>query len=433
MTHPLIRHPLRLLAGIAFILWWPFRWIWRGWWNGLTAFGKYLLTAFLVAAAASLVSLNIPIFHYSVTMLFLFVGAFFYSRLFCPRLILTANCPRTVKAGEKCTVSAKLQNVNSISGYEIITGFDRAPRHITVLDCDAIAIGGRDSATTELKFIPEERGRYLLGNLNAFTLFPFGLFRRQVNVRNSGPSEISITALPKFHRIEHLDLPFKRKTDEGIKLAERSGQSNEYFGSRDYRPGDSVRRFDHRAWGRLGAPTVREYEMEHRDSSVLFLDTTLPHAATRRRSPQFEAAVSITAALADYLCEQNRLDGCLLCGRRSVHEPGASVTLEDMLEALGIVEHETESGFEPSAAQVVESTSSRFVLVLLAWDEPRRALVKRLLERGSRVKVVLVSEEQVNETESREPELPPGNLHPDNLCVTWLHPEKISSGEATSV
>jgi hypothetical protein len=104
-----------------------------------------------------------------------------------------------------------------------------------------------------------------------------------------------------------------------------------------------------------------------------------------------------------------------------------------MLEALGIVEHETESGFEPSAAQVVESTSSRFVVVLLAWDEPRRALVKRLLERGSRVKVVLVSEEQVNETESREPELPPGNLHPDNLCVTWLHPEKISSGEATSV
>ncbi|MDA1143021.1 MAG: DUF58 domain-containing protein [Planctomycetota bacterium] len=429
MVHPFIRHPMRLLAGVASTIFWPLRWVCRRGWYGLTAFGKYLLVAFLVAAAASLVSLHIPIFYLSVTLLFMFTGAFFYAWFFSPRLGLAAKCPQTVTAGETCTLVAELENMNSVTGYEIFTGFNEVPRHITLLECGPIAIGGRDSATFKLEIVPEFRGRYLLGELKAFTLFPFGFFRWQISAPSSNASSTSITVLPQFHRLEHLELPFNRDDSIGLKLAKRSGQSIEYFGSRDYRPGESVRRFEHRAWARLGKPAVREYELENRDSIVLFLDTCLPKAGrtTRRRSEKFEAAVSITAALADHLSEQNRMDGCLICGKNSIHEPGGSITLNAMLEALCTVEHETNSVFEPSASRVAESECSRFVIVLLDWDGARRELVKRLIDRGAQAKVVLVSEEHVDEYNLTE------DLHSDNLNFITIEAKKICSGEATSI
>ena len=74
----------------------------------------------------------------------------------------------------------------------------------------------------------------------------------------------------------------KRYQPGGIALTSHIGESPEYIGNRDYRPGDSLRRIDPRAWARLATPIVREYSEEYYCRIALVLDTYVPTALHKR-------------------------------------------------------------------------------------------------------------------------------------------------------
>ena len=105
----------------------------------------------------------------------------------------------------------------------------------------------------------------------------------------------------------------------GIALTSNIGESPEYIGNREYVPGEPVRRIDFRSWARLGKPVVREFQEEYYCRIALVLDTHVvpkmtwgsferwaegwyfPYEQGPEEFPELEAAVSMTAALADAL------------------------------------------------------------------------------------------------------------------------------------
>ena len=136
--------------------------------------------------------------------------------------------------------------------------------------------------------------------VRAFSTFPLNLYRTP-----AGQSEPwTLLILPNFHPLQGIDVPIgARYQPGGIALTSNLGESPEYIGNREYVSGDSIRHIDFRAWARLSMPAVREYQEEYYCRIALVLDTFTgkEHAPSPDGFPDFEAAVSLTAAVADAL------------------------------------------------------------------------------------------------------------------------------------
>jgi uncharacterized protein (DUF58 family) len=159
--------------------------------------------------------------------------------------------------------------------------------------------GPGDRVHAEAVLRPLRRGPVRLVSLELSTAFPFGLLRKIV--RFTQPGEVLIHPEVRPLRAELLS----RVTAGGIggnRLSSEAGGSDDFFGVREYRPGDSIRRI---AWKRL-AGTGRLATIE-RSRSVpprvrVLLDLRTPTASLRIGADEDgrtleEAAIVLAASL----------------------------------------------------------------------------------------------------------------------------------------
>ena len=68
---------------------------------------------------------------------------------------------------------------------------------------------------------------------------------------------------PRFYSMESFQLPLGRRYQPGgIPLASHTGDSLEFMGTREYRPGDPIKHIHWRSWARVGKPVVMEFQEE---------------------------------------------------------------------------------------------------------------------------------------------------------------------------
>lgn len=203
----------------------------------------------------------------------------------------------------------------------------------------------------------------------------------------------SLLVLPRRFPVPRLDLPGLRKHHpQGVHLAASVGDSEEFLSLRDYRPGDSLRRISWKSWARTGKPVVREYEEEFYVRHALVLDSFgLPFA-----SPLFEKAVSLAASYAASVRTQESLLDLLFVGAKAycVSAGRGQGSTESLLEILASVPISQDKSFDLLANAVLERAPyiSGSILVLVAWDEARQGLVKRLRALGMPLEVFLLWE-----------------------------------------
>ncbi|MHC5024590.1 MAG: DUF58 domain-containing protein [Planctomycetota bacterium] len=106
-------------------------------------------------------------------------------------------------------------------------------------------VGPRETVHGEAVFWPVRRGEVQFDRLRVWTTFPFGIFRRSRTI--SRPQHTLI--YPRLFELRRgvLDSVTPRGP-VGIRVSQRSGGGDDYYGMREYRPGDSMR---HIAWKRL--------------------------------------------------------------------------------------------------------------------------------------------------------------------------------------
>jgi uncharacterized repeat protein (TIGR01451 family) len=240
-----------------------------------------------------------------------------------------------------------------------------------------LAPGGETQA--RLTLTPRHRGRVTFTGTTVARREPLGLARALRPVR--GPDTLVI--LPRRYSLPPLALPGSRRYQRGgIALATSVGDSEEFVGLRDYRAGDALKRIHWRSWARAGRPVVREHQDEFFVRHALVLDTVSVTA-----TPLFEEAVSVAASFACAVGTQDSLLDLLFVGPEAYAvTAGRSVGHVDrLLEVLAAVRPCADRPFQALARLVLERQPalSGAVCILLAWDEPRRALVHRLRALGT--------------------------------------------------
>ena len=284
----------------------------------------------------------------------------------------------------------------------------RLPRSAEPVPLKSLSPG--ESVTLKLEMTPRRRGRLELAGVTVGRVEPLGLVKRPIRV----PAPARITALPRRYRVPDISAAGRRKFQQGgVSLASSVGDSEEFIGLRDYRDGDPLHKVHWKSFARRGKPVVREYQDEFFERHALLLDTG-------RRAGEdavFEEAVAVAASFVYTVDTRECLLDLLFVGDKvHAYTTGRGQTsAEHLLEVLAGLAPSDAGDFAAlaRAARTRAGQLSSVVLLLVEWDDERRALGESLLASGLQVRCMLICED-------RPAELP--------LWVHPLYPGKIEAG-----
>lgn len=232
------------------------------------------------------------------------------------------------------------------------------------------------------------RGRLRITAIAIARAEALGLMRRLLPAHGS----IDICVLPKRYALPTLTLPGSRHHQPGgLPQGSSVGDSQEFAGLRDYRPGDALQRIHWRSFARVGKPVVREYQDEFVARHALILDTF----GTSGMEAAFEEAVAVAASFAWTIDTQECLLDLMFVGDQ-VHTftAGHGFMLPmGLLQVLAGVSlrREGEPYILMDMLQARREQFSACICILLCWDDARRRLLDNLRASGATVLALLVS------------------------------------------
>lgn len=413
--------PRRLVLVDLFLHIWRFR---------LTPTGRFLVVAGIICGSFGIRSIEMPIYHVFCAMACLGVVAVAAGTLLRARVKVDEYLPQRVSAGNTVEATFKLTNESRRPVYDLAVWLSRLHSSVQVVSSDTVThLPKGESATVSVTLHPMRRGLYTFPKVRPFSTFPFGIWRtRMKSADKRGSRSNGLLVLPSFHALDDVAVPAgARYQPGGIALTSNVGESPDYIGNRDYRPGDPWRKVDSRSWARLARPVVREYREEYYQRVALVLDTRVPG---RWRTPalgfpQLEAAVSLAAAVADGLSRGECIIDLFAAGPKLyVFRTGRSIAhLENVLDILACVEASHADCLEEITPALADELSSISTLigVFLDWDSARRDMVRTARECGCHVKSLIVRD--------KPPTLP---LEGEEDAVI-IDPEAICEGRLGSV
>lgn len=259
----------------------------------------------------------------------------------------------------------------------------------TVKEAGLPPIPAKQEVQAEVQLTPLRRGILRFDTVSLARPDPFGLFRTFVKM----PLPQTVLILPKRYWLPPVALPGVLKYQHGgVTLASNVGQSDEFVALREYRHGDPIRHIHWRSWAKVGKPIVKEFEDEFFVRHALVLDTF----TERPHSEEFEEAVSVAASFACTVLTQESLLDLMFVGTEAYcFTAGRGVAHADqMLEILASVRSCPDRPFTSLETLVLNHVSvlSGCICVLLAWDDERRDLVRKLRALGLPVLVLVVCE-----------------------------------------
>src|SRR5215831_7574778 len=152
---------------------------------------------------------------------------------------------------------------------------------------------GRQQSTSYRHTFPR-RGRYPFSGFRVSTKFPFALFRKSRDIDAAG----EVIVFPALYEL--FAPPAPGITRSGDEPHARIGRQGDFYGLRDFRPGDDPRDLNWRKSAQKGRPVVREQQDEASRRITLRLDNALPAAAALEDHEGLERAISLAASLAAF-------------------------------------------------------------------------------------------------------------------------------------
>lgn len=266
--------------------------------------------------------------------------------------------------------------------------------------------GGKTSVTIEIT--PARRGYIAMESLRVLLPDPLGFFQKCKPV-DTKPSRLVI--LPKRYRIPKFEMPGSSAFRIGGEETSNSiGNSGEFVGLREYRPGDPLRQIHWKSWAHTGRPMVKELEDTFYPRYGLVLDT-FPGNADEQ---VFEEIVSIAASFViDLSRGESLLDLIFIAGQAHNVTAGRDMKKsEKLLEVLTGVTIDQTQNFDLLARTVLlhrESLTS-CLIILNGWDEERKRFLKDLLKAGILCVPLVIG---AGET-------------PPDIIGHWIHHDRIS-------
>jgi uncharacterized protein (DUF58 family) len=374
-----------------------YRWLSRIWRERFTARGRFLFVLCGLVGFAGLDTREALVYQvFAFAFGALAVAAFLALRR-PPPVRLVGSLPRRLTAGRTVPVGVGVEGGAVQSGPLVVSwpGADRFSRGVHVEPVDSFVDCGRGRpGRARFEMTAARRGRYVVRGLGVGGTDPLGLL---VTGRSYRQPAQAVLAYPRFFHIEQLLLPVGRRYQPGgIPLASSLGDVNEFVSTREYRPGDPLRKIHWRSWARRGAPVVKEYQEEYFSRIALVLDTYIPRRPRPAERRAFEAGVSLLASVADHFSRSENVVDIFAAGP-DIYQVSAGRSLaylENVLDVLACLEPCHEPPFAKVGPHLHEKLGqlTTVLAVLLDWDEEREEFLRALRGLGVAVRTFIVHE-----------------------------------------
>jgi uncharacterized protein (DUF58 family) len=311
----------------------------EGWW--------FLLATVFIGLGAVNAGLNL-LFAIWGMMLFLIIAAGVLSELGLRGLELRRSPPPVIHAGTPYLMGIALTNRKrrlpsfSVEVEDLIAGRPIEKR------CYFLKLPAGRTQETAYRHTILRRGRHRLSGFRLSTKFPFGLVQKSRDV--ASPAEVIV--YPALVPIAPAALRGLPVLHGGSRQKWRS-RDGDFFGLRDFRPGDDPRDIHWRTSARRGVPFVRENEDDEGIEATVVLDN-----AAGPSTEAFETAVSQAASFALELLARGFRVSLVLRGATLAADTGAAQATR-ILRALALVEP------ADPATSALESRAPEHATVLL--------------------------------------------------------------------
>ncbi len=402
------------------------RWVWFTWRQRITATGRVLLLVLLVAGTvSSVIGVTTPLYFFAVFLFMFFLVGRMAVLIFGPRVQVHRSLPERCAAGAVVRVQAQVKNTGMLGVFDL--GVSERMPHMSIELSDEVTyldyLAPGRSTRLEYTLEPGRRGVYDFKGPVAITAFPFGVYNH--SRKFDAPARMIV--YPRFMPLADVDLPTGRRHQPGgLQMVSHVGDSEEFLGNREYRPGDRLRDIHYQSWARVGFPVVREYRQEYLCRIAMIVDTFVPgrgivSGAARR---DLEAGLSLAAAIADVLSRREYVIDIFAAGPDLYHfQAGRSLAyLDNILDILACIEPCRHNPFTAIAPVIMEEISqiSTAVVVMLDWNREREEFVRSLSQFGVAIKAFVVR--------SGEPTFDPSGFVTTAGPVKVLTPEQVTAG-----
>lgn len=358
----------------------------------LTHEGAYFLIvlAFIVVAG-SMRQINLMLI-----MAGMMVGAFYFNwhfgRSMLRRIKIRRRLPKEVGAGDSLVVELEIESAQHCAAL-VVSDAIRRIGHAARPD-DASANGRRDGSKgargaaediargialvprvvpdrktrAEYRVTFEERGEYEFGPIAVETRHPFGLVARTVRLRQSA----RMLVLPRLGRLTERWTRLAHAIDYGShqSAGRQRPADGEFYGLRDWQPGDNRRLIHWRTSARRGGLMVRQFEQPRSENLTLLVELWQPENPSAADRERVELAIRFAATAAVEACRRggSQLRVVTAGEQKAAHQGGASKSLaRDILAHLAIAEAsprdqldtliDTAAELRPTCGQLVLVTS----------------------------------------------------------------------------
>ncbi|MBN9415065.1 MAG: DUF58 domain-containing protein [Candidatus Eremiobacteraeota bacterium] len=375
----------------------------------LTAGGRVLWGAGLVSLAAGLDPYRGQFYGLFVMAAGLTLANFLVGLLMIRRLRGEIRVPARAVAGSEVKVSVLVSNRSGQPTYDVEATLPKTlPGLGSARESTRSHLAPGQQVSLDVHFRALKRGAYRVGPAYVGSTYPLGIVRLSRKIGQ--PQTLLVT--PRIHPMRNLRLHTgMRHQPGGMPQASQQGESMEFVGVRDYRPGDSPRKIHWKLFARRGQPVVREFAQEYFSRIGIILDTYQPPKAQ-----DFEAALETVASLASFLEKSDSVVDFFAAGEQLIllsmgRNQGS---LDGVLETLACVKSSKSSPYHQLEAQLepLIPRLSALVLVTFTPTPERRAFWERLTLAGTPVRIVCLSRKR-----------PEGDQD-----LSWIHPDQLAAG-----
>lgn len=221
------------------------------------------------------------------------------------QLQVSRRMPKWIHAGEPLLVRIEADNQRrKLASWAVVVSDQLRRQGGTRVQQDRVKVIFPQVPPQQKKTLTYEthitqRGVYEFAPLKVSTRFPLGLVRATVTDRQP---EVLFVA-PRLGKLAPSWRQFMESGDSGNQRASRQQGllEGDYYGLREWRPGDSRRWIHWRTSAKIGALAVRQFERQRNRDVSLLLDL---HLAEGADEAELELLLSFAATLFDDLCRR---------------------------------------------------------------------------------------------------------------------------------
>ncbi len=315
--------------------------------------------------------------------------------LYRPRLKVKVRWVPLVTNGHSFPVQIEVKNIGRLGGYDLQCTLELPSAGLRGIrltqSISAIAPG--ETMTIDFMVKAERRGVFELSKLAVASLFPLSFFR----FLTLHPLKYPITVIPSYEQEQGM----VGEIVEGLDVDHVAGRSKknsllEYIGSREFRPGVPVRRWDFASWARLATPSVREFS-EGSDTVVAVVVDAARRRASKSRAETLEAVLSIAAGIIAQLDSTQQSMFLVIIGKDIQFTDGRVVAnqRDELMTRLATVEDEA-AGVEWFLAwdRILSELPADATIACIVSDEQAAASM-RDVDCGARNLIVRCAEPRV--------------------------------------